>query len=227
MKIIDLTHAIHDGMPVYPGDPLPAIRRALTHEENYCHVDELRLGSHTGTHIDAPFHFLRAGPTIDAIPLDRCLGFGVLIDASGKRDLEPIGAPDLAPAAELIQSGDFVLLRTDWDRFFGTEQYLRHPFLSAGGARFLLGLGVTLVGIDAMSVDPSAADAASAEPGAQQKADAAYPAHDILLGNGVLIVENLCQLKRVPRPRGLFSFLPLKLRGSDGSPVRAVYIDEA
>lgn len=224
MKIIDLSHTIHDEMPVYPGDPLPAIRRALTHEENYCHVDELRLGSHTGTHIDAPFHFLKAGQTIDAIPLERCAGYGVLIDVSAKRDLEPIGEADLAPASELIGRGDFVLLRTDWDRFFGTERYLRHPYLSAAGARFLLGRGGALVGIDAMSVDPSAADAASAEPAAKQKEDSAYPAHDILLGNGILIVENLCRLNRVPEPRGLFSFLPLKLRGSDGSPVRAVYM---
>jgi len=224
LKIIDLTHAIRDGMPVYPGDPPPAIRRALTHEENYCHVDELRLGSHTGTHIDAPFHFLKEGRTIDAIPLERFVGPGVLIDASGKKDLAAIGETDLSPAAGAIRSGDFVLLRTDWDRFFGTEQYLRHPYLNAGGARFLLGLGVSLVGIDAMSIDSSAADAAGIEPGAQLKKEDAYPAHDVLLGSGVLIVENLCNLKLVPAGRGLFSFLPLKLTGSDGSPVRAVYM---
>jgi kynurenine formamidase len=214
VKIIDLTQDIHDGMPVYPGDPQPAIRRALTHEADYCHVDELRLGSHTGTHIDAPFHFLKGGQTIDAIPVGRFVGAGVLINASAKRAMEPIGEPDLEPACGLIHEGDFVLLRTDWDRFFGTPEYLRHPFLSAGGARLLTGLGVSLIGIDAMSIDPSAADALSAN----------YPAHDILLGAGVLIVENLCNLKRVPAPRGLFSFLPLKLRGSDGSPVRAVYM---
>jgi kynurenine formamidase len=224
LKIIDLTQDIHAGMPVYPGDPAPAIRRALTHEVNYCHVDELRLGSHTGTHIDAPFHFLKEGRTIDAIPVERFVGFGVVVDASGKRGLEPIGEPDLAAASGRVHEGDFVLLRTDWDRFFGSEEYLKHPFLSAEGARFLLGLGVSLVGIDAMSVDPSAADALSAEPGAKEKEGAAYPAHDILLGNGILIVENLRDLKRVPATRGLFSFLPLKLRGSDGSPVRAVYM---
>jgi kynurenine formamidase len=215
VKIIDLSHTIHEGMPVYPGDPLPAIRRALTHEENYCHVDELRLGSHTGTHVDAPYHFLEAGRTIDAVPVERFLGPGVIVDVSAQPALSPIGEADLAPSARAIQVGDFVLLRTDWDRFFGTPEYLRHPFLGAGGARFLLGRGVALVGIDAMSVDPSAADAENA----------AYPAHDILLGGGVLIVENLRDLRRVPETRGLFSFLPLKLKGSDGSPVRAVYFE--
>ncbi len=225
MKIIDLTHSIRDDMPVYPGDPPPAIRRALTHEENYCHVDELRLGSHTGTHIDAPFHFLKAGQTIDLVPLERCLGYGVMVDASKKRDLEPIGEAELAPASGLIEYGDFVLLRTGWDRFFGTARYLRHPYLSAEGARFLHRLGVALVGIDAMSVDSSAADAQSAEPGSKDKEETAYPAHDVLLGNGILIVENLCRLERVPVRRGLFSFLPLKLKDSDGSPVRAVYME--
>ena len=225
MQIIDLTHEIHDGMPVYPGDPVPAIRGALTHEEDYCHVDELRLGSHTGTHIDAPYHFLSGGSTIDAIPIERFLGVGVVVDASAKQDLEPIGEPELSPAAGRVQRGDFVLLRTGWDRFFGTQRYFRHPYLSAGGARFLLGLGAALVGIDAMSVDPSAADAAGTGPGAKPEEETAYPAHDILLGNDVLIVENLCRLDRIPQPRGMFSFLPLKLRGSDGSPVRAVYLD--
>ena len=68
MQIIDLTHTIHDDMQIYPGDPLPSIRRGLTHEKDYCHVDLLTLGSHTGTHIDAPYHFLKDGQKIDEIP---------------------------------------------------------------------------------------------------------------------------------------------------------------
>ena len=61
MKIIDLSHTIHDDIQIYPGDPPPSIRRGLTHEKDYCHVDLLTLGSHTGTHIDAPYHFMKNG----------------------------------------------------------------------------------------------------------------------------------------------------------------------
>jgi kynurenine formamidase len=223
MQIIDLSHEIHEGMPVYPGDPRPEIRRALSHEANGCHVDELRLGSHTGTHIDAPFHLMQAGRTLDAFAVERFVGPGVVIDVSARPALAPIGAPELAPAVPRIAAGDFVLLRTGWDRFFGAGEYLRHPFLSAEGARLLVDCGAGLVGIDAPSVDPSAAEAACAASEGKAQPGAAYPAHDILLGSGVLIVENLCRLDRVPAKGGVFVFLPLKLRGADGSPVRAVY----
>ena len=89
-------------------------------------------------------------------------------------------------------------------------------------------LGVSLVGIYAMNIDPSAADAASTDPAAKEKcgeADYGYPAHDILLGNEILIVENLRNLGAIEKIRGLYSFLPLKLKDADGSPIRAVFMD--
>ena len=69
MEVIDLAHRIHNKIQIYPGDPIPSIDRFLIHEKDYCHVDTLTLGSHTGTHIDAPFHFLQYGQKIDEIPV--------------------------------------------------------------------------------------------------------------------------------------------------------------
>lgn len=228
MRVIDLSLTIHNGMQIYPGDPVPQIGSALTHEENYCHVAALRLGTHTGTHIDAPFHFLPDGRKLDAIPIERFVGHGVLIDAIGCCENGVIGTEGPRRCAALIEKGDFVIFRTGWDRHYGAAKYLRHPFLSADCARLLVDLGVSLVGIDALNVDPSSADADSADPAAKskyQQEDYGYPVHDILLGNDILIVENLCNLGAIEKARGLFSFLPLKLKGSDGSPIRAAFIE--
>lgn len=227
MPVIDLSHTIHNDIQIYPGDPVPSIQCGLTHEENYCHVDVLRLGSHTGTHIDAPYHFLKNGERIDEIAIERFVGNGVLIDVSHKSDNEFISTEDIEPFAAEIGKGDFAILRTGWDRYFGHTRYFEHPFLSADGAEYLLNLGVSLFGIDTLSPDPSSADAASMVPTAKNTDDEAedgYPAHDILLGNDILIVENLCNLDKVHQVRGMYSFLPLKLKDSDGSPIRAIFI---
>ena len=155
MEVIDLTHTIHDEIQIYPGDPLPSIRRGLTHEKDYCHVDLLKLGSHTGTHIDAPYHFLKGGQRIDEIPVQRFIGSGILIDVSGKSERGLIDSSDLKSSASEIKNEDFVILKTGWDQYFGTPQYYRHPYLSPEGAQLLLKMGVSLVGIDAMNIDPT------------------------------------------------------------------------
>ena len=226
MEVIDLTHTIHDDIQIYPGDPKPSISRGLTHEEDYCHVDLLKLGSHTGTHIDAPYHFLKDGQRIDEIPAQRFIGKGILIDVSGKSERELIDSADFESYASEITNGDFVILKTGWDRYFGTPEYYLHPYLSADGAMLLAKMGVSLVGIDAPNVDPTYYASKESEPGAKDLPDEdsyGYPVHDLLLGNDILIVENLCNLDKINAVKGNYSFLPLKLKDSDGSPIRAVY----
>ncbi|UCD77829.1 MAG: cyclase family protein [Desulfobacterales bacterium] len=227
MKIIDLSHTIHNDIQIYPGDPVPSIKQGLIHEKDYCHVDVLTLGSHTGTHIDAPFHFLKKGKKIDEFPVQRFVGDGVLIDVSGKSDRDLIEPADLEPYEKEIAEGDFVIFRTGRDKYFGTPRYYFHPYLSAEGAKLLLKMGVSLVGIDAMNIDPTYTGDADSDPLARDlpdEEDYGYPVHDILLGNDILIVENLCNLDKIRQVKGVYSFLPLKLKDSDGSPIRAVFI---
>ncbi len=228
MDVIDLTHTIQDDMQIFPGDPSPSIRPGLTHEKDHCHVDLLKLGSHTGTHIDAPYHFIKNGRRIDEIPARRFVGSGILIDVSGKSESAPIEAFDLQKDASGISNGDFVILKTGWDRYFGTPRYFDHPYLSAGGAELLLQAGAALVGIDALNIDATCLSGTdSVDADAEKEADDhdGYPAHHILMGNDILIVENLCNLDKIKKLRGIYSFLPLKLQGSDGSPIRAVFYD--
>ena len=227
MEVIDLTHTIHDDIQIYPGDPIPSISRGLTHDKDYCHVDLLKLGSHTGTHIDAPYHFLKNGQRIDEIPVERFVGDGVLIDVFAKSDRELIEPAEVECYEDEITQGDFVIFRTGRDRYFGTPKYYLHPYLSAEGARFLVKMGVSLVGIDALSIDPTYYGSTDSDPSAKDLPDAeeyGYPVHDILLGNDILIVENLCNLDKIKQVKGVYSFLPLKLKDSDGSPIRAVFI---
>jgi len=229
MQIIDLSHTIHDQIQVYPGDPQPSIKRGLTHENDYCHVDLLTLGSHTGTHIDAPFHFLKDGKKINELPVKRFVGDGVLIDVSGKSDRALIEPGDVAPYDYQITEGDFVIFKTGRDKYFGTAKYYRHPYLSPEGAQVLLKMGVSLVGIDAMNIDPTYHNSKNSDPSASGLPDEegyGYPVHDILLGNDILIVENLCNLDKIKQVKGVYSFLPLKLKDSDGSPIRAVFFDK-
>ena len=227
MEVIDLTHTIHDEIQIYPGDPLPSIRRGLTHEKDYCHVDLLKLGSHTGTHIDAPYHFLKDGQRIDEIPVQRFVGDGVLIDVSAKSDRDLILPGDVEPYEDEIVQGDFVIFRTGRDKYFGTPKYYLHPYLSAAGARLLVEMGVSLVGVDALNVDPTyhaSRDSDSAVNDLPDEESYGYPVHNLLLGNDILIVENLCNLDKIKALKGIYSFLPLKLKDSDGSPIRAVFL---
>lgn len=229
MKIIDLSHTIHNDIQIYPGDPVPSINQGLTHEKDYCHVDVLTMGSHTGTHIDAPFHFLADGKKIDEFPPRRFIGNGVLIDVTGKADRDLIETQDVAAYTTLIEKGDFAIFKTGWDKFFGTSTYFLHPYLSTECAQLLLRLGVALVGIDAMNIDPTYQEVRELKLPMKDLPDEdiyGYPVHDILLGNDILIVENLCNLDKINQVTGIYSFLPLKLKASDGSPIRAVFLSD-
>src|SRR6185436_17340265 len=188
--MFDLTQPIRNHMPVYPGDPEPRLQPAEGLTAPW-RVSELHLGTHTGTHIDAPAHFFPQGKTIDQYAPDRFVLPGMVTPRFDLADDEPAfwEASSLSP-------GSAVLIQTGWDRFWGTERYFRHPFLSPAMAQRLVDAGVGLVGIDAPSVD------SSVQPTSH--------AHEILLGNDVLIVENLKGLAQL-KPHVLYpcSFLPL------------------
>ena len=202
----DLSQPVQNGMPFYPGDPEPRIQP--TAGAPPWRVSEMHLGTHTGTHIDAPSHFLPDGKTIDQYPLDRFLLAGVVAPVTLGED-EPIEWDLLTGSLTGLPFGGALLVQTGWDRFWGTDRYFRHPFLSHDSASRLADSGVNLIGIDALNVD-------STLPGTSH-------AHAALLGGDILIVENLAGLAQL-RPGTLYrcSFLPLRLSGLDGSPVRAV-----
>jgi arylformamidase len=209
--MFDLSQPVQNGMTIFPGDVVPEISPA-DYVPAPWRVASLHLGTHTGTHIDAPSHLLPDGLTIDQFDLHRFFVPGAVVLALDLDDDQPIGTDLLSGALSVLPKGGGIVIRTDWSRFWGTERYMRHPYLTPEATEALVTAGVSVVGIDALNVDSTA--------------QYTTHVHEILLGNGVLIVENLAGLGQLePETVYAFSFLPLYLPGLDASPVRAVAME--
>jgi len=208
MKVYDLSHKIENGMTFFPADPQPRLVPCATVSPPWA-VSELHLGTHTGTHIDAASHFVSGGKTIDQYPLERFVLPGIVVSLLGLGDDQPVEMELLQNVLSILPKGGAIVIRTDWDQFWGTDRYMRNPYLTPEAARDIVSAGAGLVGIDALNVDSTA--------------QASVHAHDILLGNDILIVENLTKLAQLQSNKIYrFSFLPLLMATVDGSPVRAV-----
>ena len=215
-KLIDLTHPMQNGMPVWPGHPVFESRAVSSFAAGDIACNHsLQLSEHSGTHFDAPAHFIPGGQTIDQVPLERFFGRLVVIDS---RDAAPDSeiAPDRIAGFEArhgaILAGDAVLFHLGWGRFWDhpTERsrFLRDwPGLSAAAAEVLIARRVRIVGTDAMSID--------------RFGSTEFPAHRALLAAGILIGENFANLDLVP-PICRMTTLPLRIAGGTGAPLRAV-----
>ena len=205
MRVVDLSHPLDDRTQVYPGDPAVRVSAARSLERDGYRVSHLHLGSHSGTHLDAPSHVVADGATVDELPLHLLVGPAVVVDVRDLGPREPVGWERLAAYA---RPGRMLVLHTGWDRFWGSVRYEDHPYLDGEAAWELVAAGVRTVGIDALSLDETHGED--------------FPAHAALLSAGGVVVENLTNLAAVDHPEPTLSVLPLPLRGCDGSPVRAV-----
>ena len=208
-RVHDVTLPLRAGGVVYPGDP--AIRigvHSAIARGDPANVSTLALGSHSGTHVDAPSHFLSGGDTVDRLPLERLVGPAVVLDVSrgaGGIGAEELAEHDLADRRRvLLRTGNADLLRRG-------EFSPQYRVLTLDGVRYLLDRGVELVGVDTLSVE--------------EFGSADFPVHRLLLGEGVVIVEGL-DLSAVPAGRYGLICLPLWLAGLDGAPARAVLTEE-
>ncbi len=204
----DLTHPISPRMPVYPGTEPPTIQTANTVERDGFAEMTIHMGSHTGTHVDAPAHMVAGAPTLDRMGVDRFVGRACVVDVSGAAGGE-IGAADLERHAGLVEGCDFVLLHTGWSRYWGEDRYYSgFPVLSGAATRWLIGRGLKGIGLDAISIDPVGATR--------------FANHLECFEAGLISVENLTGLGALVGRRFTLSCLPLALQDADGSPVRAV-----
>jgi arylformamidase len=205
VRIVDLSQPVDAGTPVFPGDgPV----RVTVLDQGAVNLSRIDLSLHTGTHMDAPFHFFSGAETIDQVPLERCMGPARLIDLRGLAAETGIRREHLVTCPEPLLRAHAAILHTGWSKQWGAPRYFTdHPCLTADAAQYLVDCGVQLVGVDMPSVDR-----------------APYPAHQILLRAGVPVVENLTNLDAIGAGPFRIVVLPLKLAGRDGSPVRAVAI---
>jgi kynurenine formamidase len=212
MRIIDLSLTLRDGMRGVGFQSATAIPA-----ESY-NTTSLSLYSHAGTHMDAPLHFIDGGRTIDHIALEKCFGPAHVFDLTHKPDHSLITVADLEPFARRVTPHSRVLLRTDWDHHAGATDYRTHfPRISLELAEWLVERDIWLLGVQSPSV-------ASLRPEDRQEL---IDVHQTLLNAEIVIVEGLANLHQIRQAMVQFMALPLKLDGIDGSPTRAIAIEDA
>jgi arylformamidase len=204
-RLYDISLPVKNGGVVYPGNPEIQIEPQQNMAKgDSSNVSQLSLGSHTGTHVDAPLHMIPGGAGVDGIPLDALIGPAVLC-AFGD---EVMGVTEALLRTQPLQGHQRVLLKTRNSGFIREREFHRdYTYLAPDGAEYLASLGVRLVGIDYLSIE--------------QFHSGHHRTHTTLLGRGIVIVEGL-DLSRPPAGTYQLSCLPVLLAGIDGAPARAV-----
>jgi kynurenine formamidase len=212
-RLVELSHVIHAGMTTYPGLPAPEITDHLSREASRAlyapgtefHISRISMVGNTGTYLDAPFHRYPETPDLAGLPLSR------LVDLDGLVVRLPEGqrGADRRLLAEHDVSGKAVLIHTGWDRHWGTAAYgsKDHPYLATDAAAWLVERQAAVVGIDSVNIDDID--------------DRRRPAHSVLLGAGIPIVEHLRGLDVLPPAGFRFSVAPPMVAGLGTFPVRA------
>jgi arylformamidase len=209
MHIYDITLTLTPEMPVWPGDPAVELKQvAFIPKGDSCNISHLAMSVHAGTHVDAPYHFLNDGATVETLPLASLVGPAHVIhipDAVDKITAEVLAQAEIPAEAERI------LFKTRNSAFWGRVKTFRKDFaaIAADGAEWLAGRGLRLIGMDYLSVAPFGDATAT---------------HQILLKRGIVLLEGV-NLSEVRPGRYDLYCLPLKLDQSDGAPARVVLIE--
>ncbi len=198
MKYLDLSVVVDEKTPVYPGDPATKIETAgVFAKDGWCD-HYISIGTHVGTHIDAPMHMLEDGTSLDKFSIQQFIGRGCYVDVTD-------GNFDVLKNAD-IQTNDIVLLHTGVGSKYHDPVYFEdYPAMSEELAHYLVEKKVKMVGIDACSVDNQDG----------------FPVHKIILGGNVLIIENLSSLEKLAGKEFTVYALPIKL-AVDGAPARVI-----
>lgn len=217
-RIIDLSFPIHEGMTTFPSHwhPMVEVSQLGRHGIEDRESRKLVIGTHTGTHVDAPLHFIRGGTTIDKLPLDLMTGLASLVDLPA-RPKEEVGLPALKAALKNKRPARRLLLRWRWSKHWGTMRYYTEaPYLSLEACRWLVSSGVRLLGMDTPSVDCH-------DHGWRTANDA--PNHRALLGRGLFLIEYLNNLDKLRKPTFELTVAPLNILGADGAPARVLAVE--
>jgi arylformamidase len=201
MQIVDLSVLINEDTPVYPGDPKTKVEPAGVFVKDGFNDHFISMGTHVGTHVDAPMHMLEDGRGLDEIPVGQFVGQGRYIKVDGSFDIQKIKNAG-------IQPGEIVLFHTGMsDKYHDADYFEQYPAMSKEIADYLVEQKVKMVGLDTGSAD---------------NADG-FPIHKALLDGNVLIIENLTNLAALAGKSFMVYALPLKL-SVDGSPARVIAV---
>lgn len=214
-ELIDLTHVLRPGIPL--GGPLPDVEVSPLWQVangDVANISLCRFATHSGTHLDAPDHFVAGGRRLAEIPLDWTCGPAAFVHVPCGEH-ESVGAADLDRAAAHVRPGDRVLLRTGFADRYAEPRYHRHPHLTEAAADWLVDRGVRLLAVDLLTPEQPRT--------LRDEAGFTFPVHRRLLGAEVLIVENAKLPPALP-DRFEVMILPLPVSAGDGAPVRMVAI---
>jgi arylformamidase len=208
MKVHDISLTLRQRMLVFPGEPTPLLEptKDMGRGDAY-NISRLTIATHTGTHIDAPLHFLPGAASVDQLPLEALVGSALVVEMAVEQEITAaeLEAVAIPPGTERL------LFKTRNSRLLDDDEFHRDfVYLTLDAARWLVERGVRLVAIDYLSVEQM-----DAQPNI---------VHQTLLRAGVVIVEGVDLRQVAPGPY-LLACLPLKLEGADGSPVRAVLVE--
>lgn len=215
MKVIDLTQMISNDMPVFPGTEPAKLEVVNTYEKDGFRETLFHISSHTGTHMDAPYHLFAERTKLDELPAAQFVGKALVIDCREVPVGGEIGMEHVERVREAADQAEFLLFCTGWDKKWETAEYFgAYPVISLEICQYLLDSGKKGVGFDTIGIDPVT--------------EMTLPRHKKLLSaQDIVIIENLTHLEEIGR--GLFTLaaLPLKYQDADGAPTRAVAILEA
>lgn len=211
MKVIDLTHTIKVDMPVFPGTDQPKLDSASILEKDGFRETLLTMYSHTGTHMDAPYHVRDKGMTLDKFPADKFVGKALIVDCSDLKEGDTIGISYIDKYKDVIDKAEYVIFKTGWEKYWNEQKYFGNfPVIDEEVADYLIKKGKKGIGLDVISIEPIAEEE--------------LPIHHRILKNNLVIIENLCNLDSVGDKLFTFCALPLKYENSDGASVRAIAI---
>ena len=207
MQVIDLSYQLNNNIPIYPGDPKVEIEITSTKETVGFQVSRIQLGTHSGTHIDLPGHFIKGGLTADKFNLDAFIGDAVVVNLPYSTNPN-ITVEDLAHLSKL--KNKILIINSGWSAKINSEDFFTsHPQITLDATQYLIQSGIKLIACDMPSVEQSETD---------------FPVHKKFLEAGIPIVQMLCNLDKLGNSKIQFIALPLKIEKGDGSPVRAVGI---
>jgi arylformamidase len=218
-KIIDLSLPLSGEATVVPGHPRLVFHPIHTHKVHGRSNTAMRFSIHTGTHVDAPYHFIPKGKTVDQVSLDRLIGPAIKIDLRRKiRAKQPITIEDIRSSPNFRERdlrGKIVVLHTGWNRrMFGKPNYyLENPWLATETARWLASKSIRALALDT----PQDRVQGPPRPGD-------FPVHRTFLKKGIPFIEHLANLERVKKRKFTLIALPIKIKGGDGAPARAVAV---
>jgi len=209
-KIVDLSLPLNNQTPIYPGDPEPNISVATTIENEGYNLHYVHIGSQTGSHVDAPYHFSPSGQKIDESDLSLFIGTGVVIPVWGKGEQEEITLADVESYLGQLEPGKIVLFHTGWSQYAKEEKYFRHPYVNVEVITEMIQRGIRTFFIDCINIDVTGGDS--------------FPVHDAVAEVNGIIAENLTNFAAIDFADPLICAFPLRIDRCDGSPVRAVAV---